>query len=184
MKKVAFVVFIFLQIVAAQGQNKFQFHSQNYAGLLEGRFGSAFQFTTINGIQYRTWFAGVGTGLDWYYKRTVPLFLSISKDFKKDSNTWFVSLDAGTNFVWVKKNVNEFYNSRFTPSFYSGTSIGYKAYFRKKKEAFLFGVGYSFKRLKEKQEFQSFCINPPCPVFVEYYDTKVNRLSVRMGLQF
>ncbi len=185
MKRVLLVLFVGLQFISAQGQNKFQFHSQNYIGLLEGSKGSAFGFTTINGIQHNTWFVGLGTGLDWYFTRTVPLFLSFNKDFKKDKNTWFVSLDAGTNFEWTKGlSQGEFYNSKFTPGFFGGSGIGYKAYFRQKKEAFLFGIGYSFKRLKEKREITTFCLTPPCPNIVEYYDSKLNRLSIRMGLQF
>ncbi|MFM9907849.1 MAG: hypothetical protein ACKVOW_00800 [Chitinophagaceae bacterium] len=195
MKRLLLVLFIGLHFTSAQSQNKIQFHSQNYIGLLEGSKGclclldgskgTPLEVTTINGIQYKTWFVGLGTGLDWYFMRTVPLFISLNKDFKQDKNTWFASLDAGTNFEWAKGlPQGDFYYSKFTPGFFGRGGIGYKAYFRQKKEAFLFGIGYSFKRVKERKEVGIYCISPPCPTTFEFYDSKLNRLSIRLGLQF
>jgi len=167
-------------------QKKALFRSQNYIGLLEGDDGSAFQFNTINGVQLGTWYAGVGTGLDWYMFRSVPLFLSINKDWKPSNRTFYFNLDAGTNFVWTDEGRNDWtgYESKFTPGFYWGAGIGYKAGFKNKKDAIVFNLGYSFKRLKEEETVPLYCINPPCGFTTDYYDYKTNRVSVRMGWQF
>src|SRR3954451_20111827 len=53
------------------------------AGLLVGKSGRDFQVQAIPGIQYKSWFAGAGSGLDYYYWRTVPLFFDVRKTFSK-----------------------------------------------------------------------------------------------------
>ena len=182
-------VFILLTVgMEMKAQKKWQFHSQNYVGLLEGEVGSAFQFHTINGIQRGTWFAGLGTGLDWYMHRSVPLFLSINKDWKPSNRTFYFSLDGGTNFAWSKNQDgggwSDFISREFSPALFWGAGIGYKAGLRNKKDAVLINLGYSFKRLKEEQIKSTYCINPPCPNYSEYYDYKTNRVSLRFGWQF
>jgi hypothetical protein len=168
-------------------QRSFQFHSQNYIGLLEGDNGSAFQFNTINGVQRGTWFAGLGTGLDWYLYRSVPLFVSVNKDWKPSGRTFFFSLDAGTNYAWYSRernNFSDFISSKFSPSLLWGIGIGYKAGLKNKKDALILNLGYSYKQLKEEQVKSTFCINPPCPHLVENYNYKTNRVSLRLGWQF
>ncbi len=71
-------------IVSAQqktGTGNWQFHSINNIGLLEGQTGSAFQLQSINGMQYKSWYAGIGLGLDFYRYRTIPLFIDFRKEF-------------------------------------------------------------------------------------------------------
>ena len=78
MKIVAIIIaFIFSTGLNAQTKPKFQ--SQNFIGVLGGEKDASFQIQTINGVQYRTWFSGIGTGLDFYFQRSVPLFLSVGK---------------------------------------------------------------------------------------------------------
>lgn len=167
-------------------QAKPAFRSQNYLGLLEGKAGSAFQFQTVNGIQLGTWFAGAGVGLDWYLFRSAPLFLSLNKDFKAGPKTFYFSLDGGTNFSWEKRRSEwgEFSTSKFYPRWYGGFGLGYKSMFKNNKDAILINLGYSYKQMREKQTIPTYCINPPCPVTIEYYNYKTNRVSLRLGWQF
>src|ERR1700693_3532063 len=91
-------------ITSAQQNNSvrlWQYHSINSVGLLEGETGSAFQLQTINGVNYKSWFAGAGLGLDFYRLRTIPLFADFRKEFGKSSNKIFVYSDVGINFSWV-----------------------------------------------------------------------------------
>lgn len=181
------VIMILIWLLPVHSQNKIQFHSQNYVGLLEGDNGSSFQFSTINGVQRGTWFAGLGTGLDWYLYRSIPLFISVNKDWKASGRTFYFSLDAGTNYAWTSRERsrwNDFISSDFSPAIYWGAGIGYKAGFRNKKDALLINLGYSYKRLKEEQVKAVFCINPPCPNLIENYDYRTKRLSLRVGWQF
>ena len=185
--KQCIAVIIFLTVgIGLHAQEKWQFHSQNYVGLLEGEAGSAFQFNTVNGMQRGTWFAGLGTGLDWYMYRSVPLFLSINKDWKPSNRTFYFSLDGGTNFAWIKNqnSSNDLFSNEFSPGFFWGAGIGYKAGFRNKKDAVLINLGYSYKQLKEEKIKPTYCINPPCPTYSEFYDYKTNRVSIKLGWQF
>src|SRR5215467_547922 len=71
-------------------QHAFQFRSINQVGLLEGTDGGAFQIQTINGVQFRTWFLGIGVGIDNYRLRSVPLFVDLRKEFKVGTNYFFI----------------------------------------------------------------------------------------------
>jgi hypothetical protein len=94
--------FLVLFIVKATGQNKqIKFSSINQVGLLSGSSGEAFMLQTINGLKKDKWFAGAGTGLDFYRERTIPLFLAIRRDLINRINTPFVYADAGINFSWL-----------------------------------------------------------------------------------
>lgn len=172
-------------VLTSYAQEKPAFNSQNTIGLLEGGNGSAFQLQTINGIRYKKWFTGLGTGLDYYYIRSVPLFLSINHNLLNQKRTPFVSVDAGINFPWVKKEQETWgvINSKYTPSYYMAGNIGYKLGL-KNNDAILLLVGYSFKELKERRELQTFCINPPCLTTIERYDYNLKRLSFKLGYQF
>jgi hypothetical protein len=190
MKKI-FLVTILMAIVTVSSlpaQSKINFRSQNYAGLLEGDAGSSWQLQTINGFQKRTWFAGLGTGLDFYRYRTVPLFLSVNKSIKPAGNSFYFLSDAGINFAWVNKELrspgNDFISDKFTPALYWNSGVGYKAVIGKKENALLINMGYSYKHLKETKELPVFCINPPCPPNIEEYNYHLKRISIRLGWEF
>src|SRR5215510_11349763 len=94
--------------IPVTAQNKVNFSSQNYLGLLEGEHGSEFQLQTINGVMYKSWFAGLGTGLDWYYLRSIPVFASVNKSFfKKGKRSFYASADGGINYPW---KTDDYYN--------------------------------------------------------------------------
>ncbi|HVY74956.1 MAG TPA: hypothetical protein VG890_09015, partial [Puia sp.] len=71
-----------------------QFHSINQVGLLEGESGSSWQLQTVNGMSYKSWFAGIGVGLDYYRLRGIPLFLDLRKTFGHSRNKPFVYADG------------------------------------------------------------------------------------------
>jgi len=185
-------ILISLAVVASadlQAQGSLEFRSQNYIGLLEGDNGSAFQFNTINGVQKGTWFAGLGTGFDWYLYRSVPLFLSVNKDWKPSNRTFFFSVDGGVNFPWIKDEPqrtpwDDFITDEFKAGYFWGAGLGYKAGFKNKKDALVLNLGYSFKQLKEERTVPMPCISPPCPTSTDRYNYKTNRVSVRLGWQF
>ena len=57
------------------------FTSINKAGLLTGSAGQAANIQTINGLTWSKWFAGVGTGIDYYGTRSIPLFVDLRRNF-------------------------------------------------------------------------------------------------------
>ena len=150
-----------------------QFHSINNIGLLEGQTGSSFQLQTINGAQYRSWFAGVGLGLDFYRYRTIPLFLDLRKEFGKSSNKLFLFTDVGTNFSWVTDNEKTSYeqNDKFGGGFYFEGGLGYKISVSK-NNSLLLSLGYSYKKLFETYDE---------PVYLMYTQNSANNWSEKIN---
>jgi hypothetical protein len=186
--KLPVVIISLLFSITAVGQSGFKFHSRNYIGLVNGESLSGFQVQTINGFQKGTWFGGVGTGLDFYFYRTVPLFLSFTKFLTARDRSFYFSVDGGTNFVWDNNTANSINGRRsdgdFTPSLYYGASAGYKIGLKNKRDAILLNIGYSAKYVEEAIKTMTFCINPPCPEFDDKYHYRFNRLSLKVGWMF
>jgi hypothetical protein len=170
--------------VSAESQTKPGFSSQNYVGITEGESGTALQLQTINGFKYKTWFAGIGTGLDYYYQRTVPLFFSVSKFLDSKKFPVYMSADAGINFPWQRDDMYYFeYPGEYHAGLYWGSGLGYRFAF-KNKNALLLNLGYNYKRITQSYQYTAPCLAPPCQVFNEKYDYRLKRLSVRVGWSF
>ncbi len=187
MKRLLIIPFMIFLIFSAAGQNqKIKFSSVNNAGLLSGSRGEAFMVQTINGIKKDKWFAGAGTGLDFYNERTVPLFFDIRRDFTNRKNTPFAYADAGLNFLWlnyIEREQKQFPKS--SPGMYYDLGIGWKLS-GKNSRGFLLSAGYSFKQVKEKIKYSWW--NPaPTPTLesenFERYNYLYRRVVVKMGFQ-
>lgn len=184
MKTIIVLIAFISTSIGVYSQNKTRFSSQNYVGITEGQSGTALQLQTINGVKYKTWFAGIGTGLDYYYLRTVPLFFSASKFLDSQKFPFYVTADAGINFAWEQNNMIYFeYPGEYNAGLYWGTGLGYKFDF-KNKNALLLNLGYNYKRLTQTYEYTAPCLVPPCPNFTEKYDYRLKRLSIRLGWSF
>jgi hypothetical protein len=166
-----------------------QFHSINNIGLIEGETGSACHLQTINGLQKKSWFGGIGVGLDYYRFRSIPLFADVRKEFGKRENKFFLYADAGFNYYWKRdKDVKQFYfGDQFKNGFYGEVGFGYKFKLNSKLNFMLAG-GYSYKKLTEKGE--NFFDYPGGPLISnsENNNAKVvynfNRLSLKLGIEF
>jgi hypothetical protein len=183
------LLFICYSLAAQKKSDKprLQFSSQNYAGILEGGAGTSFQLQTINGVRYKTWFAGAGTGLDYYYQRSIPLFASVSKFFPKAKNALYFNADAGVNFHWKRRDLIEFQYQNpgeYFPSLYWAGGVGYRFASKKRSDGFLINLGYSYKHIVQKNKITQPCLIPPCPTYDERYDYRLRRLSLKMGWMF
>jgi hypothetical protein len=168
------------------------FYSVNNIGLLEGQNGSAFQLQTINGIKYKSWFAGIGIGLDFYRIRSIPLFADVRKEFGKTANKLFVFADAGINFGWrTDKETKQFYtNDKLKNGFYAETGAGYK--FRlSKANNMSFSLAYSYKTNTETGIGNYFVPNPynfpgtgALPPDQEKISYHLNRIVIKVGFDF
>ena len=169
----------------SQKNKTLRIHSINQLGLLNGQVGSAFQLQTVNGIQYKTWFAGAGVGLDYYKIRSIPLFFDARKEFGKTDNAFFVYGDIGINFPWATDKEKIYpANDKFPNRMYVDAGIGYKLKL-KNRTALLFSAGYSYKKITE----QSYGITPPpygVPPFDSFneIDYNLERLSIKIGIVF
>lgn len=162
------------------------FNSVNQVGVLTGERGSSFLAQTINGIRYKTWFAGVGVGLDFYKTRGIPLFLDIRKYILNKPATPFIYADGGIHYSWpTEKDKEAGWNvtRKFNNGLYYDFGLGYKAPINQ-KHAFLLSVGYSVKKIEETNTSIFYCPQCPNQESVERFNYTFNRLSIKAGWQF
>ena len=185
--KLFFITAFAFICVCTTAQKKVNFSSQNYAGLLEGEHGSSLQLQTINGARFSSWFVGLGAGIDWYYRRSIPVFASINKDFlKKEKRSFYVSANAGINFPWQTDNYHNEWGYIETKSYaglYWSAGLGYKIGMGKKNDALLIQLAYDYKHLGEK-------VNDPYMIYEsqndpnDRFDYHLRRLSCKVGWNF
>jgi hypothetical protein len=155
-------------------------------GLLEGQAGGAFQLNATAGIKTGTWTTSVGTGLDYYRVRSIPVFLQVQKRLLNRQQTPFAYAAGGYHFVWMKEvyqdwNWNEQSSTR--GGVYFGGGIGYQLP-ALKKAALYFAAGYSYKQYVQEQTGVFPCLIAPCPEYKEKFNHRLRRLSVTTGLRF
>lgn len=189
--KIYLLVILISISLAAGAQGKVAFSSRNYVGLLVGQTGSKFQIQTVNGIRFDTWFAGLGVGLDWYYQRSIPVFVSMSKDFlKKARRNFYVSGDGGMNFPWQKETnqpVWGYKTDKLVNGIYWAAGFGYKLGVGKQQDAILMQIGYSYKHGGEEQkasQIATYPINQPLLRPTDRYDYRLRTVSIKLGYQF
>ena len=165
------------------GEKKY-FSSQISTGISEGEQNTNFHVEILNGIHYKTWFGGIGTGLDYYYYRSIPVYLSGIKYLSPRNHSFFIQGDVGANFVWDERisSWNEV-GHEYKPGLYWNGLLGF-ATGLDRKNAFSFGLGYSYKSFKEIKEIVVQCYNPPCENTFETYQYNLKRLTLRLGWQF
>ncbi len=129
--------------------NKIRFHSINQFGIIAGASDANLQLQTINGIEKATWFVGIGTGIDYYYSRSIPLFLDIRKNVFSTQKTPFIYADGGYNFAWFStKDEKSGSGGEKQAGAYYEAGIGYLIPVFK-KNGILFSAGYSCKYMSE-----------------------------------
>ncbi len=178
---------IFLLIVipvshVAFAQEKAKFNSINMAGIVAGKSGAYHALQTINGINYREWFAGIGTGIDYYRYKSVPLFLDVRTSVAKSS--LFVYADLGYNYPMHNKPGKEIYyyiNYHFTGGVYNEVGAGYSIKLSHKSKL-LFTSGYSYKKINNKVGLLNPCLVAPCPIEYNTYSYGYGRVVFRAGV--
>lgn len=187
MKKYIFIatgLLMFTGIVNAQEKKSFvKFKSINSIGFLTGQSQSVYAIQSINGIKYKTWFAGLGASMDMYGYQSIPVFTDIRKTFGNKSWQPFVYADAGINYPLYsdlfpqKESGNDAY--RFCHTFYGETGIGLEKVINT-KTAFMFSAGFSYKHFRYLQ------YGFPNPIYqnssATQFDFIYRRLSVKMGI--
>ena len=184
MKTLYGIIFLFFLTAVSNAQVKPKFSSQNYAGITEGESGTSFLLQTVNGFRYKTWFAGLGTGLDYYYQRSVPVFLSVNKFFNNAKVPLYFSGDVGVNYSWARDGWYFETAGDYHPGLYWAGGLGYKFGFKKNTNAVLLNLGYNYKRLTQTYERTVMCLVPPCDTYTEKYDYRLKRLAVKVGWMF
>ena len=189
MRSLLMLSLVLLLATTVAAQKKVKYSSQNYIGLLEGAEKSRFQLQTIHGIKFaNTWYTGLGTGLDYYYFRSVPLFLSVTKNFCACERSFYATINGGLNWVWDNTTahwVNDWRDGDFTTRLFYEASMGYRIGLRNNKDALLLNIGYSVKQAKEKiNTVIGWCDVFPCPTGSDELKYNFRRLSLKVGWEF
>ncbi len=194
-KKALFIALAnFLLYSAATGQKNpsikaVKISSALRVGLLNGganKPGSELQL--LSGIAFKTWFTGLGAGLDYYSNaKSIPLFIDIKKDLKENKNTFFANGEAGYNLPLRHNDKSNQSGVRynFEGGLYYELGAGYK-FILTKSLALALSAGYSYKNFKEKVS-SYYGIGPfdqPLPPRVDIYDYKFKRISIKLGFWF
>ena len=180
-------VFVLFQFVCV-GQKKAvkpSFTSLNQLGIAWGATGDALQLQSINGVSYKTYSAGIGIGFDYYWERTVPLFIDLRKNIFSKKQTPFVYADMGVSIPWVKSNKeNTWFKSDYEEGSYYDIGVGYRIPVNKKMFANL-SFGFSQKKLQEKRiNDVTILVFPYEGNNTEDYDYTFRRFSLKAGLSF
>lgn len=194
MKKVIYLlalILFFQYQLAAQTKNKIRFSNISQAGFIAGGSTNALQLQTINGINYKTFSFGAGAGIDYYYFKTVPLFVDVRKDIFSRKTTPFAYFDLGASLPWDRhKSESEWQQSSYSNGIFYDFGLGYKWTF-KGRLALNFSFGYSQKQIKETEEtnFWPWMDFPTLRPTGEnrnlsYYDYTFRRFSFKTGLSF
>ena len=185
----AVAVTLYITVCSAQPAGPgWKFRSDNYLGLASGEWGNSGLVQTVNGISKGPWFLGLGAGLDNYRFRSVPLFVSVTRDWRR----FFLHLDGGTNLPWYKRTiypnpVNGGATSSFHPGLWWSAGLGYKWKLSAHTDkALLFSADYSVKKLTEDQTSTSICYALACQFTPETYVYKyLNQvLLFKIGFMF
>jgi len=161
------------------------FSSIIQGGILHGSRGGYFQAQTIHGIRYKTWFAGLGAGLDYYYRPGFPLFVDLRKNILDKPGALFLYADAGVHLPAKRKEtINAWVQNEYSNSFYGDGGVGYAFGFHSNVR-WVFSTGYSYKEGSYKVVNPgSGCTGPPCGETYSTYKKYFHRLTVKLGFQF
>lgn len=182
-----FIVMVFAFGLETAAQKSSSFHSLNYIGIGEGKEGTSFQLSTIHGFQQGKWFYGLGTGLNYYKIRSIPLMFNLTRFFADRPRSFYLSAEGGTHFAWGKTPDAYYYYSvleeKFKPRFGGSLSFGYKIGLRNNKDALLLNAGLSYKHIRSNVKYSTICNFGNCEIR-EQYDYKLTQLMIRVGWMF
>lgn len=169
------------------GQSGWTYHSLNYAGIGEGKEGTSFQLSTLHGIKQKHFFLGLGTGLDYYKIRSIPLMVNFTGFLSNKPRSFYLSAEGGTHFAWGKTPDIYYYydlqSEKFKPRFGGSFSFGYKIGLRNNKDALLLNAGLGYKHIRSEVKYGTICNFGNCTIR-EQYDYKLMLLLVRVGWMF
>lgn len=183
MKKLLPLLLCFFALPALAQKAAYQYQGRIQAGLLEGEGGSAFQLQTIHGVEKKTWFAGLGGGLDYYHTRSLPVFLQVRKALLTREKTPFVYAGGGYHFLWIPEE-KQYRGSGSKGGLYMDAGVGYQMPVMK-SSALYFTAGYTQKAFsKTSTDFIWIAIWPEPQPQVRTSEYQLRRLSVQVGIRF
>lgn len=183
--------FIVASVCAQVKPIKGSFYLLPQIALLNGDQSASGQVQVAGGIEKNGWGLGIGTGIDYYKVRTVPVFADLRKSFGKNSAV-FSYLNIGSNLAWpLESQYSTDYiwglggrRSDLSNGLYTDLGIGYTIR-GKKKEGIVLSLGYSMKTIRETRYGTIYRDFPP--YIPETRETKLdytfNRIAFRLGVK-
>ncbi len=167
-----------------KSQETFSFNSINSVGVIVGDAERELALQTVNGVSHKGWFAGIGLGLDYYYFRSIPLFVDVRKMLRPGKWPLFAYGDLGLNIPWIKDSYKE--ALWYTPEFKSGLyyDVGGGLQFPVQKNAVYISAGFSTKHMRELQRYPYIWGDPNRPDKIDRVDYKFSRLIIKAGFTF
>lgn len=106
MNKSKIIVCIFLWFVSGSlmAQKKAAFFLQPQITFINGAQTVDGSLGLVTGAEKGPWQFGLGSALDYYQFRTVPVFAEVKRFFGNQSKKPFVYAGAGFNFPWLQEN--------------------------------------------------------------------------------
>lgn len=193
MKNILIIFATCFFIVSAGAQSKppvTKYYFSPEIGLLNGDNSASVQVKLTGGIQNKAWMFGLGTAIDYYKIRTVPVFADVRYTFGKKAN-YFSYANLGADFVWaLETQYSQQYvmgvagTNKFNNGIYADLGIGY-AFQGEKKQGLVISIGYSLKTLSSSYQQAVYKEFPPYGI--EYRDRRLdytlNRLVLRLGVR-
>lgn len=139
----------------------------------------------INSILYKSWFVGLGAGIDQYgNKRSLPFFIALQKAFLKNNHQPFIYSNIGYNISWLKSSQKVVIadNYKELNGWYYEVGIGYK-YVIYKQAAVGISIGYSLKQ--QGEQYSAFGFVPtPTQNYSDKYQYHFKHLTFKINCWF
>lgn len=173
----------------AIAQKKVYFSSNTNIGLLAGEAQTTTSFQTINGIKIDKWRLGIGTGIDNYGIKSIPLIIDMMRDFGTKKWQQIVYANGGLDFPLYNdyfrgtSTANRFnnYTYKLYNSFCGEAGVGL-SHSITKKCSLTITAGFSYKQLHYLEITNN---NDVLGNKINYdYHFYYNRLALRVGIQF
>ncbi len=150
-------VILLLCVFAAQSQtgNANRLYIIPQAGLLNGDQYVSGQVTLVGGIERNGWGFGIGSGVDYYKVRTVPVFIDLRRSFTINKWPLFAYANVGWNIAaplstQLRTSGGWWYqaDNKYNSGWLGEAGFGY-SFLNKQKKDFQLGLGFSTKTLEE-----------------------------------
>jgi hypothetical protein len=188
MRKEIFTTILLIGFIAGEttAQEKKDEHLSLYSifqeGIVTGESGTVLQLQLINGIRYKTFFAGAGAGLDYYYERSIPVFLDLRKKIFDKLSAPFLYADGG--YAFLRQKTRDAGQMDSHGGLFYELGAGYEVHLYKKLKLLLC-AGYSYKGLsKTINKMPWLSVWPPPPNALDKYEYSLRRISFKAGFRF
>lgn len=193
-KKILIVLMLFCtaDAFAQKAGGKSAFYMIPQAGLLNGDHFVSAQVMLVGGLEKNGWGLGLGSAIDYYKVRSIPVFLDIRREITKKQWPVFAYLNMGINMAapldfQYSRPVSGWGTgkSRFSNGLFTEFGLGY-ALWNKKRQGVVLGMGYSIKTITEAYNETIFQDFPPftgSTTNERKFLYRLNRVVLKLGFR-